>query len=142
MVYASGESLMVGDVVECVSEWGSNAWRVIPGDRRTVGKIDFDGRGFEDASLGYKYYASDFRLVCRKNGEPQSSGPVLDDQQTIIEARRRAAELRDWFKVQELSHPWDVQAFRNNIARLDGVVGDLGVSLARFGKRDESMVTE
>jgi len=75
-------------------------------------------------------------------GEISTNEWPVDDRSIIIEARRRAAELRDWFKVQELSHPWDVQAFRNNIARLDGVVGDLGVSLARFGKRDESMVTE
>lgn len=75
-------------------------------------------------------------------GEISTNEWPVDDRSTIIEARRRAAELRDWFKVQELSHPWDVQSFRNNIARLDGVVGDLGVSLARFGKRDESVVTE
>ena len=142
MRYASGEEPMVGDVVESVSTWGYGVWGIKPGDRKVVGRVDCDGPWFNDAELGYSYNASSFRLVNRECVETQTREAASGDRSTIIEARRRAAELRDWLKVQELSHPWDVQAFRNNIARLDGVVGDLGVSLARFDKRDESLVTE
>jgi len=59
-----------------------------------------------------------------------------EEHDTIIETRKLIAEIRDLMeiKINDINHPWVRQAFKNNIARLDGVIGDLGVSLAHLGR--------
>lgn len=132
MRYASGEEPMVGDVVESVTTWGAEPWSVVPGDRKTVDKLTSDD-SFECGY--YAYYLKHFSLIHRSSFPPEKQQPTSDsDKSVITESRRRATEFRDWIKVQELTHPWVRQAFKNNIARLDGVIGDLGVSLAHMGR--------
>jgi len=63
-----------------------------------------------------------------------------EERETIIETRKLIGEIRDLMeiKINDINHPWVRQAFRNNIARLGGVIGDLGVSLVHFGRVTEN----